>query len=417
MAFLTHANVAEAKYSKVKKYYFEKDAQVTALQNALANQRLSMSKTSLDDTEYTTRFNRLDGAINNLSFNIRKNWKGVPPWLQSVCNKDAHSTGTKEMTAIGRACITRWVVDEVFDRFFHPSIEPALSSQLKVIEKNIRKGGTIQHSSDEQRDDLTTKLTNWRLTTLEGLQESLVDSQAQECKQHLTMGLVEKLTASLQMNLTDPPPPGLESGVGMIIELAVGIAHFLPIESRDVYVEYFMPNAPINETFMKMETNMTPLTNPLVGPTCNDMGDQADRLSMTSAPSMNENGEERDAGEPTTTSVNQQTSARGDSLPGGGQNGAKAGHDKKKSFLGGLVAKKPTPGSGPDTTQAARLGSTSNSSMSAAQSAKEAQERESIERGERERSSIRFAAFVAVEVRGKGEKGANVLVKAPCYGY
>ncbi|KAI7343295.1 hypothetical protein KC336_g23065, partial [Hortaea werneckii] len=49
------------KYTKVKKYYFEKEDQVKQLQNSLAHQRLSQSRTSLDDSEYTTRFNRLDG--------------------------------------------------------------------------------------------------------------------------------------------------------------------------------------------------------------------------------------------------------------------------------------------------------------------------------------------------------------------
>ncbi|KAK5007980.1 hypothetical protein LTR60_005576, partial [Cryomyces antarcticus] len=37
------------KYVRVKKYYFEKEDQVKQLQNTLAHQRLSQSKTSLDD--------------------------------------------------------------------------------------------------------------------------------------------------------------------------------------------------------------------------------------------------------------------------------------------------------------------------------------------------------------------------------
>jgi hypothetical protein len=339
----------EAKYSKVKKYYFEKDAQVTQLQNTVANQRLSMSKTSLDDNEYTTRFHRLDGAINNLSFNIRKHWKGVPPWLGPFVNKDAHTVGTKEMTAVGRACITRWVVDEILDRYFHPSIEAGLSSQLKIIEKNIRRNA--QNSavqSEEHRDDLTTKLTNWRLTTLEGLQDSINGAQANDYRNVLTQGLSEKLTASLQMNLTDPPPPGLDSGVGMIIELAVGIAVNLPIESRDVCIEYFMPGMPIVEAYMKLESGMPPLVNPAIATQqseFNNLGDQGDGASMASGLSGEEKERERD---PAAIEAEIRESAAKATQPLGqsrsdSASGVTSKDKKKQSFLGGFVNKKPAP--------------------------------------------------------------------------
>src|SRR5205823_3858766 len=99
---LTKSYPTEAKYSKVKKLYFERNSQVEQLQNTLAHQRISMSRTSLDDNEYATRFNRLDGAVNNLAFMIRKDWKSVPGWLLPFVNADAHIKGTKEMTAVGR---------------------------------------------------------------------------------------------------------------------------------------------------------------------------------------------------------------------------------------------------------------------------------------------------------------------------
>src|SRR5947207_6835630 len=112
---------------------------------------MSTSRTVLDDNEYAIRFGRLDGAINQLAFNIRKDWKSIPPWLQSVANDDAHTVGTKEMTAIGRACLTRWLVDEIFDRYFHPDLEPNLSCQLKMIERTVRRQGKI--SSEEDREN------------------------------------------------------------------------------------------------------------------------------------------------------------------------------------------------------------------------------------------------------------------------
>lgn len=409
----------------MKKYYFEKDAQVTALQNTVANQRLSMSKTTLDDHEYTTRFNRLDGAINNLSFNIRKDWKGVPPWLAAMVNKDAHHVGTKEMTAVGRACITRWVVDEILDRYFHPRLEPGLSSQLKVIEKNIRRAGQNQIMGEEQREDLIVKLTSWRLTTLEGLADSMSAEQGQEYKQQLTNNLMEKLIASLQMNLNEPPPPGLESGVGMIIELAIGLSSSLPMESRDVCVEYYMPGSFINETYMKMEPGIPPLTHPGVNvdfPPAPEaqQGDQASTHSGDSVTLCENEGEKESSGN---------MPARADSLPSQGGNGGgtapqqqmKKDDNRKKSLFGALVssskkASAPDSGSGNGNGGLAPGSNMRMGSASSNVSVGGGKERESMEKGDRDRR-IRFAAFVGVEVRGKGKEGGNVLVRAPCFGF
>lgn len=376
----------EAKYSKVKKYYFDKDAQVQQLQNTLAHQRLSQSRTSLDDNEYATRFNRLDGAINNLSFNIRKEWRAIPPWLQPFVNKDAPTTGTKEMTAVGRACMTRWIVDEILDRYFHPGLEPSLSSQLKIIEKNIRRYAPPTNT-DEEKDALLAKISNWRLTTLDGLQEMLASSQAAEYRVQLTEVLVEKLTASLQMNLKDPPPPDLEGGVSMIVELAVGIAANLPLESRDVYVEYFLPGAPVNAEYMKIESSLPVLTNPGSG----TEGMDTDKVSLAST-----EGDTKD---------DQQASGGAASSKDADPSGLKDQHQqKKKSMFGGLINKKPATGTG-DTSSTAR----SSVSTQGGQQQQQQQQPPGSSSGPKE-ERVRFAAFMAVEVRGR-----SILVKAPVY--
>ena len=258
----------------MKKYYFDKDAQVQQLQNSLAHQRLAQSRTSLDDNEYATRFNRLDGAINNLAFNIRKEWKAVPRWLAPYVNQEATNTVSKEMTAVGRACISRWIVDEIFDRYFHPALEPNLSSSLKVIERNLRRFAPPTHT-EEDKEALLTKISNWRLATLDGLQDMLNTPEAAEYRSSLTNILVEMLTSDLMMNLKDPPPPGLDAGVVGIIELAINIAANLPLESRDVFVDYVMPGTLVNEQYMKIESSLPPLTNP-------GESAEADRASITS---------------------------------------------------------------------------------------------------------------------------------------
>ena len=221
------------KYTKVKKYYFEKEDQVKQLQNSLAHQRLSQSRTSLDDSEYTTRFNRLDGLVAQLAFSIRKSWRSIPSWLVGSVNKDAVATGKQEMTAAGRAFISCWLVDEVFDQYFHPDLEPTLSAQLKSIQRNIRRFAPPAQTAEEE-EYLTSKVVNWRLSTLEGLQEALRSPQCPANRSQLTDKLKENLVNALAIHLQDPPPSDLEGGVHMIIELVVSIAIHLPLESRDV---------------------------------------------------------------------------------------------------------------------------------------------------------------------------------------
>lgn len=247
------------KYTKVKKYYFEKEDQVKQLQNSLAHQRLSLSRTSLDDSEYTTRFNRLDGLVAQLAFSIRKSWRSIPSWLVSSVNKDAVMTGKQEMTAAGRAFISNWLVAEVFDKYFHPDLDATLSAQLQSIQRNIRLYAPPAQTAEEE-EYLTSKVVNWRLSTLEGLQEQLRSPQCPTNRAHLTDALKEQLVGALAVHLQEPPPSDLEGGVHMIIELVVSIAIHLPLESRDVVIEYFQPGLSIMQDQMKLETGIPPLT-------------------------------------------------------------------------------------------------------------------------------------------------------------
>ncbi len=468
----------QAKYSKVKRYYFEREAQVTQLQNTVANQRLSMSKTSLDDAQYSSRFERLSGAINNLSFNIRKDWKNVPPWLRPVCNQEAHATGTKEMTAVGRACITRWLYETVFQQVFHPGIERSVSSNLKHIEQNLRRQGqTGLVYTDEQRDDLLTKITTWRLTTIEGLQDQLGSKFATQYQENLVGSLTVDLTNSLKANLNDPPPPGLQESVTTIISQAISICANIPMESRDICIEYFMPGTPINETYMKLETAMTPLSNP--GLDERAMGALG---GGTQQASPDEDDDEEDRERDVEAEIREATKAAQQANAGAGGNGSvnsmptsgsqttmKSGEKRdtsrggakeaqKSSFLGAFVGKKPPPSQSRQGSQRERTSESASQSEIASvrpvrgESGDTAEERSVMSASEQERErqqqvqgmpplvlgegKIRFAVFLAVEVRGKmlkeatpmveGSAGAgtaaggtkssiNVLYKAPVY--
>lgn len=353
---------AGEKYTKVKKYYFEKEDQVKQLQNSLAHQRLSQSRTSLDDSEYTTRFNRLDGLVAQLAFSIRKNWKSIPSWLVSSVNKDAVATGKQEMTAAGRAFISCWLVEEVFDKYFHPDLEPTLSAQLRSVQKNIRRYAPPTQTAEEE-DYLIAKVVNWRLSTLEGLQEALRSPQCPANRTQLTDALKEGLVTAIGAHLQDPPPADLEGGVHMIIELVVSIAIHLPLESRDVVIEYYMPGHSILTDLMKLESGIPPLTISVAD-------DAADRASMKSGISDITDADTTDA----------QTNSSG----------------KKRSMLSALTGDR----KGRSAAAQGKHATGSSGSLNRPES----QGREDLP------PRVRLAAGIGVSVRGR-----TVLVKAPVF--
>lgn len=395
----------------MKKYYFDKEAQVQQLQNTLAHQRLAQSRTSLDDNEYINRFSRLDGAINNLAFNIRREWRSIPPWLAPAVNKDATTNPTKEMTAVGRACIARWLVDELFNRVFHPALDPGLSTQLKIIEKNLRRFAAPT-PSDEEKEALMAKIGNWRLSTLEGLNEVLASTSATENRNSLTTMLVEKMVAALTMNLKDPAPPGLEGGVSMIVELAVGIACNLPLESRDVFVEYVYPNSRIDENIMKIESGLPPLTNPGEG-----IIEEAASRSSIEKPDVETSNNDIDslkdgAGDdvesspmnsnPSTQNA-QQIQKEKDGLHAQQQQQQQV-QKKKGSMFGGFMGGKKA-GSVP-----AGSGVLAQKEMLAKEKEQQQQQAQQQQQQQPKEEKVRFCAFLAVEVRGR-----SVLMKAPVW--
>jgi hypothetical protein len=271
------------KYKNVKRLYFDGKAQIEGLngqveqlQNAVANQRISQSRTALDDNEYMTRFNRLNGAINNLSFNIRKDWQSVPQWLDKYVSSEAMKTGKQEMTAVGRAVVSRWLVEELFNQCFHPGLEPLLSAQLKEIELSIRGNAYTMHSQEEF-DALTNKIVHWRMATLDGLQAILDQTTTTENRNLLISKATTNLTACLYQYLTSPPPPGVEGSTSMIVELAVAIAANLPLESRDVAIMYPLPGDVVQPHLMDVEKMGLPVLEAQKSDMDGDAEDEGDR--------------------------------------------------------------------------------------------------------------------------------------------
>lgn len=374
------------KYKNVKRLYFDGktqieqlNGQVEQLQNAVANQRMSQSRTALDDSEYTARLNRLNGAINNLSFNIRKDWVSVPSWLGKYISADALKTGKQEMTAIGRAVITRWIVDEVFGSSFHPGLEPSLSKQLKEIEQNIRRF-SYTLTSQEEHDALTSKVVSWRMATLEGLQRELNSPECEDHRQDFIRKATSNLTACLFQHLADPPPAGVDGSAGMIVELAVGIASNLPLESRDVAIVYPLPEDNIQANLMEVEKTALPALETRPG----DGEGESDESGGKDDKGGNKERTKSRAGMSTSSTISNifGSSAPSSLVPGSG--GSRKGSVASIS----LSQQSRKPSVAP---------SVADSTISTALPPKDS-------------SKIRFAGFVAVEVRGR-----QVLIKAPVW--
>lgn len=180
--------------------------------------------------------------------------------------------------AAGRACLARWLHEEVFAKNFHPGLDPGLSQTLKGIEHNIRSTAS-QPTSNDESDVLTAKVVQWRLTTIEGLMPMLNSAQASENREAFTKKAAMNLTDSLARYLRQPTPPGLESSAGMIVELAVGIAANLPLESRDISVTYPLPGMIVVERSMAVvEGSLPVLEHPGHNDEESEKGDGGDGL-------------------------------------------------------------------------------------------------------------------------------------------
>lgn len=361
------AGEAVTKYKNVKRLYFEGKAQIEVLtnqveqlQNAVANQRMSQSRTALDDNEYTTRFNRLNGAINNLSFNIRKDWKVVPAWLRDFVRADAIKTGKQEMTAVGRAVITRWIVEEIFNNCFHPGLDASLSRHLKEIELNIRRS-TYTLSSQEEFDALTSKVVHWRMATLDGLQAVLASPDCAQNKADFTLATTKNLTAYLYQFLNDPPPQGVDGSASMMIELAISLAANLPLESRDVAITYPLPGEPVQTHLMEVEKAGLPVLD-------------------ISKPDTSEGGD-------ATAESWQKEGKEGGAASNGGKDRRNDKGQANASMLGtGQASGRKSATASPNPGTEGAFGSLPG------------------------KDTVRFAGFVALEVRGR-----QVLMKAPVW--
>lgn len=241
----------------VKRQYFTQKRQLESLQETLATANLSASRTSLDDTEYIKRLDSLDGSVRDLAFSIRKHWRSLPDWLVPCVSPDAARQGGKEMIAAGRAFVSRWLYEEVFERCFHPALPAELSRGLKTCQRELSRPLASTSTTASTSDD-TSRATTWRLATLDGLASLLNPSlpSTSAAIAAFTSTYTSLLVEALKQHLSDPLSEGvrIEASVAGVVEAAVRIAVHLPLESREVVVEYHFPDAAFEGAGMKVES-------------------------------------------------------------------------------------------------------------------------------------------------------------------
>ena len=169
----------------------------------------------------------------------------------------------------------------------------------------------------------------------------------------------------------------------MIIELAISIAQHLPLESREVHIEYFYPDHSIVPDFMKIESGIPALTAPIVE---RDDADRASIRSMASRPDDNMSLAEQE-----------QVQLQGSQPPR---------EDKKRGMFGFGGSKKPT-------ASPATLGKRESSLGQGGSQQSLTQHPPGSSGGPKDEVSpprVRMAAGVFVQIRGK-----SILIKAPVY--
>ena len=169
----------------------------------------------------------------------------------------------------------------------------------------------------------------------------------------------------------------------MIVELAISIAQHLPLESREVHIDYFPPGHGIVSELMKTESGIPPLTSPIVEI------DETDRVSLKSVASKVDD-----------------SASVGDQDMQGQQGSQPPKEDKKRGFFGGLGAsKKPTTAPASLGKREASLGQGGSQQSLTGPPGSSSGQKDDLPP-----PRVRLAVGVAVQIRGK-----SVLMKAPVY--
>jgi hypothetical protein len=244
-----------------------------------------------------------------------------------------------------------------------------------------------------------------------------------ENRQKLSEHLVKQLVEYLQQYLHEPAPVGLLGGVQMIVDIAVGLAANLPLESRDVRVWYPLPGSRFESRIMRGEVGLPPL----VTPTSQRLDPEGDKSQVDT----NQQAQNPEGGE--TSSFPPPAPAKDDISPAGragigGLPPNKEGNVKKPPVLDrmkGALQRSARGSPGPDLPPAGRQGHQSQQSrqqngngggqvpppqtapqQAAPQQIAPQQDPGSPKDGDR----VRIAGFMACEVRGK-----LILGKAPVW--
>ncbi|RFN49717.1 hypothetical protein FIE12Z_6069 [Fusarium flagelliforme] len=149
------------------------------------------------------------------------------------------------------------------------------------------------------------------MTSLDGLHRQLNSPAANENRNTFIAKTTTNLTACLYQFLNTPPPPGVDGSASMIVELAVGIAANLPLESRDVAITYPLPGDIVQPHVMEVEKAALPVLEAQKGGEDGDDKDGDDEKKVKTG-TLNkaaplESGEGKDASESRRTDADKDT--------------------------------------------------------------------------------------------------------------
>lgn len=385
----------------VKRQYFAQKKQLEQLQETIAQQNLSESRTALDDGEYIKRLESLDGSVREFAFSIRKHWKSLPPWLEPYVSKDGIQTASKEMIAVGRAFVSRWLFDEIFYKHFHPALPIDLSLGLKQCQRALQpqQQQTSNATTAETYTAALSRVLTWRLATIDGLASSLSPA-ASIATTNLAAFITthsERLRSELTSYLTDPVPADLrlEISISSIIDVAVKILSHIPMESRDVHLEYYLPKQPLAPEYMKVETGL-PLTISIDG---------ARKRAMSRAMSVKAGSGVNGSKEDVFEDASETTSYRG------GDDDDEENNDDEEEDL--ESSENNNRNSKQESLDAARIPTSMKQKHDAMDEASDGKQDGTD--GMHEQKVVRMAVFMSMQVRGKPGSGSRVLVQAPVF--
>ncbi|RYP25232.1 hypothetical protein DL765_000113 [Monosporascus sp. GIB2] len=223
----------EIHYKSVKKWYWRNKAKIEQLTEQLPDliKRSEMPPARQDmDTsthELSKKLDRLFDAVDILSMQLEKGSDSLLPQMDDSTSEDGPSSKTPwpEVLAKGRAVVSRGIIEEIFNKCFHPSLDVDLSRQLKEI------------------DIRTSAVMRWRSTTLEGLGDALGAAEGSRNRDSFAAQTTRNFMDHIFRQLWHrPSEKQIGTTISLIVEQAIDIAaDIAELSLKHCHISLFYP--------------------------------------------------------------------------------------------------------------------------------------------------------------------------------